>query len=200
MMKIHCQLTIPTWIIGWMRQVSLLCNRGTPIGLTKRLQTHFIPTRTKLPYFWGIGIGITDTRSLRQVLRHFLILLDTQNITPKMCEPQTGQRSIRNSARVTFEITKLRKIASGWMSMVDGRRLLFRYALPFIVVLGTLAQRIILSRTFTIVPWSISFVRIYWTLLITASSIMNHMSCAGTHPTGTRMRGFMGSSIPLRAS
>jgi len=77
-----------------------------------------------------------------------------------MCEPQTGQRSIRNLARVAFEITKLRKIASGWMSMVDGRRLLFRYALPFIVVLGTLAQRIILLRTFTIVPWSISFVRI----------------------------------------
>ena len=79
-------------------------------------------------------------------------------------------------------MTTLRQIANGWIMIVDGRRLPFGYASPFIVVLGTLAQRSILSRTFITVPWWISSMKIYQIPPITDYSIMSLTNFAGSRP------------------
>ena len=65
-------------------------------------------------------------------------ILETQNITPKMYGIRTGQRSTKILATVVFKMTKLRPIVNG--QIVDGKTLLFGYAPPSIIVLGTLAK------------------------------------------------------------
>jgi len=96
---------------------------------------------------------------------------DVRNTNWTAINQKLGNSSIQDD--------KLGVIANGWMGIVDGRRQLFRYALPSIVVLGTLAQRNTLLRAFIITPWWISFARIYRTPLID-SSIMNPMNSTGS--------------------
>ena len=146
-----------------------------------------IHTPMRLHCSWGICIGIRDIRSPRWASRSFSILSGTWNITLKMYEIWTGWWSIVNLATVLLKMTQLRRIANGWMVIVDGRWWPSKYAPPSITVLSTLGQRIMLSRTFITVPWWISFMRMYQILVITSSSIMNHMSSTGSHPTRPRM-------------
>ena len=50
----------------------------------------FHPYPNEKSLLLGIGIGLRDTRSLRQALSSSLILSETQNITPKMYGIRTG--------------------------------------------------------------------------------------------------------------
>ena len=184
---------ILTWQPLWTKWMPLLYTTTFPNlwKLLPAVTTHFIRTQMKHHYYWGIGIGIRGIRSPKPALGCLLISLGIQDTAQKMYEKRTGQRLIKSSETVVLEVIKPRQIANGWIMIADGRRLPFGYASPSIVVLGTLAQRSILLRTFITIPWWRSFSKMYQIPPITDFSIMNLTNFAGSHLIRPKMYGFM---------